>query len=249
MTLKAREIAERSGLPMALAREVAEGKCSLNDALYRLMRREKAERLVAQHGLERAAAFNVAAGHISLETALLQKGLNECEARQPDRSVLVDLRTSGQPGCFFLFGEAAVQARVTAVDTYDVVLAPEGETGERRLPKHELRFVSPELSVEEVEKVTSRDAPVGEQGLGPSTSYRDRFRSSKKVLYRHFRDRVPTRVTLRDGTVLTGFVGWFGKWEFELALVDPSKKKPSKAKPVGAVVIFRHALHTLQAIS
>lgn len=160
----------------------------------------------------------------------------------------MDLRTSGGEGCFYLFGEAPFSARVTAVEKYDVVLHGEGGTEERRVQKHEIRWVSTELSKEEVEKLVSTDPVVGAQDIGPSKSYRDRFRSSKKVLFRHHRDHTPTRVVLRDGTVLTGFVGWFGKWEFELQLIDPKKKNLAKAKPAGSVVVFRHSMHSLEAL-
>lgn len=245
---KAAEIAKRSGLPLPLAQEVAAGTCTLNEALRRLMRGDKADRLVRAHGLSKTVAMAVVDGKTTLEAALLAKGLEECEARQPDRSVLLDLRASGQPGCFFAFGEEPWSARVTAIEKYEVVLAPEGTLEERKVPKHSLRFVAPELVAPEVQRLLGTAPEVASLGLGPSTSYRDRFRSSKRILYAHHRDRVPTRVVLRDGTVLTGFVGWFGKWEFELELIDPRKAKPAKAKPVGAVVIFRHALQAVEPL-
>lgn len=249
LAVKAAEIAKRSGLPLPLAQEVAAGTCTLNEALHRLMRGDKADRLARAHGLSKTVAMAVVDGKTTLDAALLAKGLEECEARQPDRSVLLDLRASGQPGCFFAFGEEPWSGRVTALEKYDVVLAPEGTLEERKLPKHALRFVATELVAPEVQQLMGSAPEVASLCLGPSTSYRDRFRSSKRVLYKHHRDRVPTRVVLRDGTVLTGLVGWFGKWEFELQLIDPRKAKPAKAKPVGAVVIFRHALHTVEPLA
>ena len=245
---KIHELMQRSGLPHGLAREVMEGTCTLNQALHRLMRREKAERLVRQHGFSLSAAFSVASGHTTVEDQLVLQGLSHCEARQPDRSVLVDLRTSGGEGLFFVFGEEPFTARVSAVERYDVVLDVEGGSEGRRIQKHDIKFVSPDLLREDLDRLLSEEPSLLDQGLGSSKNYRDRFRSSKKVLFKHHRDRLPTRVVLRDGTVLTGFVGWFGKWEFELALLDPRKKHQAKAKPSGSVVIFRHALHSLQAL-
>lgn len=246
MDARAREIAERSGLPMSLAREVAIGRLSLNEALHRLMRRDKADRLMRQHGLSRSAAFNVASGHQSLEVALLAKELQESEARQPDRSVLADLQASGELGTFYLFAQEPFRAKVLDVEIYDVVVQGPDEQ-ERRLAKHDIELVAPERAPEDLAPLITEDAAVAQKALGPSTSYRDRFRSSKRTLFSHHRDRVPTRVVLRDGRVVTGFVGWFGKWEFELALVKP-QKKIGTAKPVGSVVIFRHALHALDAV-
>lgn len=245
---KAAEIAKRSGLPLDMAKEVASGACTINEALHRLMRGDKADRLTRAHGLSRSAAMAIVDGKSTLDEALLMKGMHECEYWQPDRSVLLDLRASGQQACFFVFGEEPWPARVTAIEKYEVVLAPEGALEERRLLKHDLRLVSPELVAPEVVRLMGMDAGVAGLGLGPSTSYRDRFRSSKRILFAHHRDRIPTRVVLRDGAVLTGFVGWFGKYEFELQLIDPRKAKPGKAKPVGPVVVFRHAMHGLGPI-
>lgn len=248
LAAKAEEIAKRSGLPLALAMDVATGTCSINEALHRLMRSDKADRLVRSHGLSKAVALSVVDGKTTLEKALLRKGLETCEARQPDRSALLDLRIAGQPGCFFTFGEEPLSARVTAVDKYEVVLAPEGSLEERRLPKHALRFVATQLTAPEVQRLVGTSPEVADLKLGPSTSYRDRFRSSKSILFAHHRDHVPTRVVIRDGTVLTGFVGWFGKWEFELQLVDSRKAKPAKAKPIGSVVVFRHSMYSLEPL-
>lgn len=243
LAAKAAEIARRSGLPMGLANQVARGRLSLNDALKKLMEREKVERLAKQHGFEVPLAQAVVWGKVTLEHALLAKGLRECPDWKPDRSVLHRLRDTSGEATFFAFGEEPFVARVADNERFDVVLAVEGQE-ERRLPKHLLKLIAETATAEELAPLIGMDETVAAREMGPSTSYRDRFRSKKRILFKHYRGHIPTRVVLRDGTVLVGFVGWFGKWEFELALVKP-RKKLKKAKMVAKVVVFRHALFSL----
>lgn len=246
LAAKAEEIASRSGLPMGLATQVARGRLSLNDALKKLMEREKVERLAQQHGLVIPLAQAVVWGKLTLEHALLAKGLRECPDWQPERSLLHRLKDTQGEATFYAFGEEPFVARVAKNEQFDVVLAVEGQE-ERRLTKHFLKLVSAEATAEDLAPLLGVDEAVAARALGPSTSYRDRFRSKKRILFKHYRDHLPTRVVLRDGTVLVGFMGWFGKWEFELALVKPGKKLKKK-KPVARVVVFRHALQSLEAV-
>jgi hypothetical protein len=236
---KANEVATRSGIPMALAYRVVRGEMTLNEALKRMLFEHKVAQLIEQHGLLRSAAVNVALGTLDLERAVLAEQLRMSPARQPYRSVLADLVRSGAEATFLAYGEAPILARVRRNERYDCLLGL-ADGSDRPLEKHSLLLVSPTASAADLGAYLERDEALASEKLGPSTSYKERFRSNKRVLFQHHRDEVLTRVVLRDGTLLTGRIGWFGIWEFELALVEPRTRS---AGPM--VVVFRHAMHDL----
>jgi hypothetical protein len=246
-------IADQTGLPLPLAKQVASGKLTIDDAVIRYQQDAEVNSLMEKHGLSQGDAFAVATGDLTVERALLAKGLRECKAYQRGRSVLRDLHASGEPAIFYAFGEPPFEACVNELGQYDVWLRPAAadapeDDAPRKLPKHALKLVSCELSRDGLEELLHTDAEVAELSLGTSTSYRDRFRTSKRVLYGHHTDGIPTRVVLRDGTVLVGRVGWFGKWELELRLQAPDDtgQPPGEPSSAGSVVVFRHALYALE---
>jgi hypothetical protein len=292
-----------------MALQVATGELTLNDALTRLMRKDKARKLVAKEGWTMNEALQIVDGMLSPEQLQILKELKKSPARQPDRSVLLDLLESGRPGRFHRFGHEPYVARVVSVEKYDCTL--EDAAGEREeLEKHELKLVAPTPGIsgsfdssgvagtgearadstaseeataagsggsggpadaadpsgsggsggpadttdsagptEPVGPTFSQDPEVGALGLGPSTRYTDRFRSSKRVLYRVYRDRIPIRVTFRDGEQVEGYVGWHGKYEFQLLGSPATEKDLTPILSPGHVVIFRHAMHRIDELA
>jgi hypothetical protein len=257
---KADELMERSGIPRPMALQVASGQMTLNDALTRLMRKEQARKLAEKEGIELNEAFHVLSGKVSVEQLQILKQLKVSPARQPDRSVLVDLLESGAPAMFHRFGHEPYEARVVGVEKYDCTLeSPDGEREE--LQKHELKLAAPlpatagegaspsAASEEQAPGPTfSHDAEVAAQELGPSIRFTDRFRSSKRVLFRLYRDQIPMRVTFRDGEQLEGYVGWHGKYEYQLLGAIPIDEDLTRPLAPGHVVIFRHAMQRIDEL-
>ena len=233
---RASEIAERSGLAEKDAVRVAMGNATVRQVLEEMMFREEVERLMKAHGLQRGAAREVARGTADLESLLLLRELRECEAWRRNESVLDRFHRDGKDGIFHLFGRQPFRARVARIQKYDCWLAQAGREPEK-MEKHNILMVCLPEERSELETLKGLDAETAGLNLGPSASYRDRFRSSKRVLFTHHRDRVLTRVVLRDGSVVTGTVGWFGRWEFSMHLSGTC-----------GPVVFRHALHRLQAM-
>lgn len=229
---KAKEIASRTGVSMRDAIRVASGKITVQQVLKEMMFEEKVNGLMRKHGLERAMAINIARGMVDLETALLLKEMKRCSDWVPERSVLLQLNETGEPGFFYLFGQEPFSARVTKVEKYDVWFQRTDEEPEK-VEKHCVLMACRPQEQEELQKLMAKEENVSSLGLGPSTSYKDRYRSRKRILYRHHRDRIPTRVVLRDGTLIDGRLGWFGKWEFQFHMTETCSP-----------VVFRHAMYS-----
>jgi sRNA-binding regulator protein Hfq len=234
---KADEIVDRTGIDKRDAIRVALGKTTVQDVLKRMMVEEKAAKLVRRHGLPRSVAFNVVRGQVSLDQAVLLKELKESESWQPERSILIERHESKEPAVFYAFGREPFVADVTKLTKYDCWLARPDEEPEE-LQKHELILACDPAVQPELEERKTTDERVAAMELGPSERYTDRFRSSKRVLFRHHKEKTPIRVVFRNGMVIEGHVGWFGKWEFSLAV-----------SPTCEVVVFRHAMHSLEPIA
>lgn len=271
---KALALSEQSGISESLALRVVRGKLTLNEAVRKLMVEERIAKLMEKHGISRADASKVAVGKLTLEDVNLIKELRGSPARQPDRNVLKDLHRAQASGVFCCFGRPMFGARVEAVSPFACLLrieaggaldsgeasargdsgeASEGGDGEAsELRKVEILLVAPAATPTELEARIDVDPEVAELGLGPSYSYKDRFRSSKRVLYHHYRDRLCTRVVFRDGRQIEGWVGWSGKWEFQLLFdrppADHADREALFVDAPASVVIFRHAMYRLEAL-
>ena len=216
---------------------MALGQTTVADVLKEMMVRDRVEKITKKHGISRDRAFAVTRNKLSLEEAILLHEMAECPEWQPEKSVLIDLLESGSQAVFRAYGEPDFNASVEKLTKFDCWLK-RGDAPSKEYQKHDLLLVVEPDSVEELSRLQQTDEDVKTKGLGPSVTYKDRHRSRKRILFKHHRDELKTRVTLRDSTVLEGRVGWFGKWEFSLEL-----------SPTCRVVVFRHAMYRLEDIT
>ncbi len=234
---KAKSISAKTGIEMRYALKVAKGDTTVAAALKEMMIREKAKKLEEKYEIPRNHAMDVAQGKFTVEDALLLIDMQKSPEWRPEQSILIELNENREKCLFYRFGEEPFTAVVEEITKYDCRLASE-EGEPREFPKHELMMAAYPDAAEELKKQIGTDEKVKALDLGPSTSYRDRFRSKKRILFKHHRDEIKTRITLRDGSVLTGTIGWFGKWEFLL-----------RVNPRCEVVVFRHALHNFEELN
>ena len=234
---KADDIVAKTGIEKKAAIRVALGQTTVTEVLKEMMARDRVEKLTKQHGISRDRAFAVVKNKLPLKEAILLQEMKECPQWQPEKSILIELHESGAVRVFRTYGAADFTATVEKLTKFDCWLKT-GDDAPKEYQKHDLLLVADPDGVEELNRLQKVDDEVKAKGLGPSVSYRDRYRSRKRVLYRHHRDELKTRVTLRDGTVLVGRVGWFGKWEFSLQLSSTCR-----------VVVFRHAMYDLKDIT
>lgn len=235
---KAKDISQKTGIELKQALRVAKGQTTVSAVLKELMIQDKADKIQNKQGVTRNLAIDVARGKMNLDDAVLIHQLHNSEAWVPNHSFLIQLNKRDEIGFFQTFGEEPFTAKVTELTKYDCLLARDDQEP-KEYQKHDILFAAHPQIANNLESLKKIDKEVKALELGPSKSYRDRFRSKKRDLFRLHRDDTKVKVTLRDGTVFVGKVGWFGKWEFLLGLSDGDDCD---------VVIFRHALHRMEAL-
>ena len=232
---KAEEIAQRTGLGRRDAMRVASGKVTVQQVLKEMLVREKLKAEVAKGELDSMYVPAIVGRQMTLDRAKFLTRLLKDEAWRSTASILDELAESGRERAFVLFGRDPFVAKIARISKYDVWFQI-GEGGEpEQIEKHNIIVSCAVEELDELEGATQFDDAVRSKHLGASVSYKDRFRSDKEVLYRYHLSGEPIRVTFRDGRVLTGQVGWFGRWEFELKVSDTCKP-----------VVFRHAMYALE---
>ncbi len=234
---KVKALQTRTGLPFREALSVVRGKATVQQVLLRLMKEEKLKKLVAKGELDPMFVPAVLGGTMALDRAKYVTRLLRDEAWRSTGSILEDLKESGDRAVFFLFGRQPFEAAVSKMTKYDVWLQREGEEEPEETQKHNIIYVCRPEEKQEFLSLMDRDEEVVKLGLGASTSYQDRFRSTKEALYELHRKGTKARVTFRDGSVLVGRIGWFGKWEFQLEMAETCRP-----------VVFRHAMYALEAV-
>ncbi len=232
---KARELSERTGLGTKDALRVARGQVTVQQVLKEMLVREKLKAEVERGDLDPMYIPSIISGQMPLERAKRLTNLLRDDAWRSTASILDDMPESGEERVFFLFGRNPLVARVPKITKYDVWLQQGDDRDPEQTEKHNIILSCRVEELDNVISAQSTDMKVAELDLGPSSSYKDRFRSDKEILYDHHLSGAPIRVTFRNGMVLEGQVGWFGRWEFELIV-------SKRCRPV----LFRHAMYALE---
>ena len=134
---KALEISQISGIPYVLAIKVARGKMTLNDALLRLMRKEKINAVMKKHKIPSGIAAGIVDGNVEPGCAV-----NKYEAKteiktNESKSCLTEAMVDEKDLTIYLFGGKMVTGKVVGVDKYDFdIKLKNGE--ERRLAEPRL---------------------------------------------------------------------------------------------------------------
>ena len=63
----------------------------------------------------------------------------------------------------------------------------------------------------------------------------ERFQVDDRVLVRCRKEKIPVRLTLRGGEIITGVVRWFSQYDMKMLLAHG-----------GNVIVFRHGLHSFE---
>jgi len=228
---KVRELAEKTGISHRDAARVVSGKMTVAAVLKEMMQREKLRPLIDRGELEESLAGQVVRGMITLDKGLLMTRLHKTSDWRGTQSLFDDLLGAGETAMFFMFGREPFEANVKENLKYDVVLMT-GDDQIEKVVKHDIIMVCKKEELDELLSARTVDGELAKQQLGPSTSFVDRFRSRKETLFDLHEKQRAVRVTFRDGTILEGRMGWFGKWEVQLVVSEGC-----------APVVFLHAFH------
>lgn len=227
---RAEELVRTSGIPLPLAMQVVREQRTLNEVVTQLAREAEVERLIARHGMNRALATQVARGDAQLNDVLRKARMLVHLSQNRDRSLLTDAAAKGSAVALGVHGAKVLRGRITAVDVYDIDLAPE-EGEALRLPKVRIKFAYDPAQYKQIRKNLRYDA-ARKGPCEPVLRPQDRYGCSDKRLFRYLDSAVSVAVTTLEGEIFTGKVAWMGRWEFGLKLEKSDVE----------VVIWRHAL-------
>ena len=225
-------------MPFQMAMAVALGRVSLNDALERLARQEKVQKMMDEHELSRALATQIVIGHASLETVLSRRRMQDHREQNRLRSCLETARLTGRPIALGLHGNSKITGTVDSVAAYSVTIAPEDGGDPVEVHKLQLKYAWDPRDWKRVRKGVRTDKTLSKEPRAPIERPQDRYTCSDKRLFRYMDRAVPVMVTLLEGEQLKGTVSWFGRYEFGLLLKDGETE----------VTIFRHCLHDISEV-
>lgn len=229
---RAEELAE-NGMPFQMAMAVALGRVSLNDALERLARQERVEKMMEEHDLSRALATQIVIGHASLDAVLSRRRMQQHREDNRMRSCLDAAQASGEPIALGLHGKDKVIGRVLRVDPYAVIVETEdGE--EREIHKLQLKYAWTPDDWKGLRKAMRQNKELSKEPKQPIERPQDRYTCSDKRLFRYMDRGTIVDAVLLEGEILRGTVTWFGRYEFGMEL-----------KGEVPVTVFRHCLYSL----
>lgn len=235
MRKKAEDLHEQ-GMPFQMALAVSQGRLDLNEALERMARNERIEKLMVKHDLSRALATQIALGQADMEHVLHRRRLDEHRTTNRQRSVLEDAANSGQQIVLGLHGARELVGTVVSNDAYSVSLRPASGGEAEEIHKLQIQYAYPPPAKGRVDTNRRVDEQRAANPGEPIIHPQDRYPCSDKRLFRHVDSKAPVKVTLLEGDVFSGVVAWFSRYEFQV----------NDLKGASLVTIFRHALADLK---
>jgi sRNA-binding regulator protein Hfq len=218
----------QAGMPFQMAMAVAQGRLDLNEALERMSRKDRVNKLMERHDLSRALATQVAIGHADLELVLSRRRLEEHRSKFRDRTILVP----GTPGITLVcHGGRVAMGAIVAVEPYLVLFQEEGSAEPEAIHKLQVRYAYPTAEWKKVKKAVRVDKQAAADTTGPVIRPQDRYTCSDRRLFGYLDAKVTVEVTLLEGDSFHGEVTWFSRYEFGL-----------KIKGDAEIAVFRHAL-------
>jgi sRNA-binding regulator protein Hfq len=227
-----------NGMPFQMAVAVAQNRLTLDEALERLARRAKVDRLMREHDLSRALATQVVLGQANLDSFLMKRRLALHRETHMNRSCLDAATQDGSVLLFGMHGQRKMKASVRVAEAYQVVVMEEGATDPEELHKLQFMYAYRPEDWKRVRKVLKRDKVLSKAPRTPIERPQDRYTCSDKRMFRYVDTAVLVDVVLLEGDTFRGAVEWFGRYELGLRI-----------KGDVVVTIFRHALHRLSEVS
>jgi len=221
-----------SGMPFQMAMAVAHGRITLNEALERMARLDRVNKMMEQHELSRALATQISLGHASLDQVLAKRRLAAHRTEFRDRSCLTDAVNAGTPAVLALQNRR-ITALVQSVQPYTFTVLEDGKDQPEEIHKLQLKYSYQPDDWKKVRKGLKKDKAVSAAAQAPSERPQDRYTCSDKRLFRYMDKAKPVTVTTLEGDVVKGTITWFGRYEFGMDVGG------------APLVVLRHALQDL----
>jgi len=227
---KAKQIAEKSGIPVGWAIPVAQGEKTLSEQLLRLRLRDQVNALQAQGALTPRYASEVLKGNLDIERAKAESRLIAMKHQEVYyKCHFQDFAEQGQSVGVALVGKRLLYGTVTLNDKYAIKLKSGEE--ELLLDKHDMKFYFAAGDKKQVLKQVTW----GDKETVLEQSHLKRLKHRVDIKARVYldakeQDKAITWQTV-ENDVLRGKVVFLGRWEVVLETAKGVK-----------VVMLRHAV-------
>jgi len=215
---KAREIVERSGIPLQQAMLVVRGRHSLNDVLKEMLARQRRAQLVDE-GMELSLAGQVARGRLPHEKAVLVQKVHDVQGASFHSQEMKCL-VGKEHMAMCMFGRGMIGGQVSGVSRYTITLKPEGGGDPVELKKHDIKLYCHEKNAADILPHIGTDARVASMKLSSTTDLRERFRPTEELAVEWVGKRRLLRFLFRDGEVLSGRPTRVSFFEIDLEVKD-----------------------------
>lgn len=137
------------------------------------------------------------------------------------------------PMVFELYGEH-IEGIIRRRLTYTLAVALVDEEI-HHLDKLNIKYMYKREEIAQVVQDIEVDAGLKAQQLVSVVHKSERLQVDDRVLARCRKEKVPVRLTLRGGEIITGLIRWFSQYDMKLLLAHG-----------GNVIVFRHGLHRFE---
>ncbi len=174
---------------------VAQGYMDFNEALERMARREKVQRVEAQHGLDRAVATQVVLGQVRLESVLYRNRFDAHRDANRDRTCLIP----GSRLTFGVHGQQTVTGTLVEVGPYEVLVQRDGAAAAEPIHKLQIKYAYAHDGWKTVKKSMRKDKTLSAAPLPPVVRPQDRYGCSDRRLFRCQDGGLEVDATLLEG--------------------------------------------------
>jgi sRNA-binding regulator protein Hfq len=221
---------EGQGMPRNLAVAVARGKLGLNQALERMARSDRVDRLMREHQLNRGLATQVVLGQANLEEHLQKRRFEEYKSDHFQYSYLKEASEAEEDVVLGLCGGRREKGLVTAVDKFTVQFVDQKGV-ESTIKKIDIKYAYAAKQWKEVGRYVKTRGSDGPEKVEPSLKPQERFRCSDKRLFGIFDGQSPVEIKLLEGERLSGKLSWLSRYECGVELGSGS-----------VITVFRHSM-------
>ena len=163
---------------------------------------------------------------------LSPKLLTQIRAESHGRAYVQKQIRRKTPIVFELHGEH-IEGIISRRLTYILVVLVDGQL--HHLEKLNIKYMYKQDEASLIVPDIEVDADLKAQNLASIAHKSERFQVDDRVLAHCRKEKIPVRLTLRGGEIITGVIGWFSQYEMKMLLAHG-----------GNVVVFRHGLHSFE---
>ncbi len=137
------------------------------------------------------------------------------------------------PMVFELYGEH-IEGIISRRLTYALAVVSVNEEV-HHLEKLNIKYMYKQDEMSQVVQDIEVDTDLRTQNLISIVHRSERFQVDDRVLVRCCKKKIPVRLTLRGGEIITGLIKWFSQYDMKMLLAHG-----------GNVIVFRHGLHRFE---